>query len=170
MRLVRNAVVGIFAVIGVIASVHQLAGQGASPLNGLTPTHVGIIVQDIEKSAQTFHDVFGVTVPPASLSGPISWPENPAGPVQWSVKLTTFKLGSLTVELVEPVNGPGPHRAFLNKFGQGLHHVAFAVPDRQSAFAFLRGKGGTQVSSTYVDLKDLLGFTVEIAPAARVAQ
>ena len=33
---------------------------------------------------------------------------------------------------------------------------------------FLRGKGGVQVSSTYVDMKDLLGFTVE--PMTRPAR
>lgn len=167
---IRNTIVVVFAIIGVVASVRELTGQNAGPMAGAVAMHVGIMVhEDVDQTAKRFQEVFGVTVPPARASGPISWPDNPAGPgVQWSVKLTSFPLGGLTIELVEPVSGPGPHRAHLDRFGQGLHHIAFGVDDPKSAFAFLRSKGGTQVSSTYVDMKDLLGFTVE--PMARPAR
>ena len=163
----RSAIITVFALIGVVASVQRLVGQNDSPLDGAVTTHVGVIVHDIDETARVFEDVLGVTVPPAREAGPISWPGNPAGPVEWHLKLTSFQLGSLTIELVEPVTGPGPHQAHLDQFGQGLHHIAFGVADREAAFAYLRGKGGTQTSSTYVDFKDLLGFTVEVAPAPR---
>lgn len=170
MQQLRKTIVPAFAVLGVVALAQQLSGQGASPLMGAPPTHVGIIVRDVDQTAKQFEDVFGVKVPPAQTAGPISWPENPAGPnVQWRVKLTSFSLAGLTIELVEPLDGPGPHRAHLERYGQGMHHLAFAVPDRPAAFAFLRHQGGRQTSSTYVDLKELLGMTVEIAPTPRTA-
>ena len=166
----RKAIVTIFALIGVTTSVQRLVEQNASPIDGAVTTHIGIMVHDVDATARVFEDVFGVTVPPAREAGPISWPDNPAGPVEWYVKLTSFQLGSLTLELVEPVTGPGPHQAHIDRFGPGLHHIAFAVDDREAAFAYLRGKGGTQTSSTYVDFKELLGFTVELAPAGRPAR
>ena len=164
MRTVRNALVALFTIIGLVTTVRELTGQRSRPWGDLTPAHLGIIVRDVDRAARSFEDVFGVTVPQARESGLTSWPDNPAGPVQWRVKLTSFKMGALTLELVEPLDGPGPHRAHLEKFGQGLHHLAFFVPDRPAAFAFLRGQGGTQVSPTYVDLKEMLGMTVEVAP------
>jgi catechol 2,3-dioxygenase-like lactoylglutathione lyase family enzyme len=171
MRSLGKAIVAAFAIIGVVASVQHVGGQNVSPFAGQTPTHVGVIVHDIEKTSRMFHDVFGVTVPPIQTSQRITWPENPAGPdVAWRVRLTTLRLGTLAIELVQPLEGAGPHRAHLERFGQGLHHLAFAVADRSAAFAFLKSKGGTQASSTYVDLKDQLGMTVEIAPGARPAQ
>ena len=165
MRTVLRAVVGVFAIVGVVASAERLFGQDVTPLARPLPTHIGIIVHDIEKTARKFEEVFGIKVPPINTSGMTSWADNPAGAnVQWRVKLVSFPIGHMTIELVEPLEGPGPHRAFLDKFGQGMHHVAFAVQDRPGTFAFLKGKGATQVSATYTDMKDLLGFTVEVSP------
>src|SRR5262245_17001959 len=165
MRMLSRGVVGLFAVVGVIATVQRLASQDITPLAHPIPTHVGIIVNDIDKTAKKFEEVFGITVPPINTSGMTSWADNPAGAnVQWRVKLVSFTLGSMTIELVEPLEGPGPHRAFLDRFGQGLHHIAFAVPDRQRTFDFLKSRGARQTSATYTDMKDLLGFTVEVSP------
>src|SRR5262245_47975992 len=117
-RRIGNAIVVGFAVIGVIAMVRQLAGQSASPFATAATTHVGVIVHDLDKTAKTIEDVFGVKIPPAT-TGLTKW-DGPTGPAQWRVKLTSFKLGTMTLELVEPVEGTGPHRAHLDKFGQGL--------------------------------------------------
>jgi catechol 2,3-dioxygenase-like lactoylglutathione lyase family enzyme len=159
-----RAVVLAFALFGVFAFCRDLLGQAQSPFVNVTPIHIGVIVDDIERAARTYRDVFGVQVPPARDAGPNSWPGNPAGDVQWTLKLTSFKLGTTTIELVQPLVGPGPHRNHLERFGPGLHHLAFLVPDRDAAFAFLRSHGGRQTSATYVDFKDSLGMTVEVAP------
>lgn len=167
MKPVRLTV-SLFALVGVATLLGVATSQKRTPLADVTVAHVGVIVRDIDKSAKTFEEVFGVSVPPARASGLVSWPENPAGPVQWRVRLTSFQIGGVTIELVEPVEGPGPHQAFLSNSGEGLHHIALMVPDRSAAFAFLKAQGGRQVSSTYIDMKDVLGFTVE--PMARAAQ
>jgi len=162
-KLVR-ATVAVFALIGVLASARTLAGRQANPFAGAPTTHVGVIVRDVDATAQRIRETLGADVPPAFTSGKTVWTGDPSGPTSWRVKLTSFTLGELTVELVEPLDAAGPHRAHLERFGQGLHHIAFVTTDRPAAFAWLTSRGGTQVSPTYVDMKDLLGFTVEIAP------
>lgn len=164
-RAVLRVFVLAFAVIGVVSSAERLFGQASTPMAPVTPVHVGIIVRDADAAARKWADVFGIAVPPPKSSGYTQWTDA-AGPAQWRVKLTSFQLGSMTVELVEPLDTAGPHRAHLDRFGQGLHHIAFAVPDRAAGFAFLTAQGGVQTSPTYVDMKDLLGTTVEIAPTS----
>ncbi len=165
MGTLGKAIVMMFAVIGVAASVERLVGQGASAMAPVRPHHVGVIVKDVDATAKRFEEVFGITVPPAKASSYTQWATD-AGPVQWRVKLTSFTLGNLTVELVEPLDSAGPHRAHLDRFGQGLHHIGFAVPDRAAGFGFLTAQGGTQTSPTYVDMKELLGMTVELVPTS----
>lgn len=53
-----------------------------------------------------------------------------------------FKLGDLSIELLQPLRGRGPHRDHLEKFGQGLHHIALSVKNLESAIGFLLSKGG----------------------------
>lgn len=57
MRSLARSVVVMFAFIGVIATVQQLRGQAAAPLQGANFTHIGIVTKDITKTAQMFADV-----------------------------------------------------------------------------------------------------------------
>jgi len=41
-------------------------------------------------------------------------------------------LGSLSLELIEPVGGPSTWREFLDTRGEGVHHIAFHVPDTEA--------------------------------------
>lgn len=164
MQNLMRVIVWSLAFIGAVTSVRALAEQAASPFAGAPTTHVGVIVRDVDATVRRMQDTFGVSIPAATVSGKTVWNGDPSGPQEWRVKLTSFVLGNITLELVEPLDAAGPHRAHLDRFGPGLHHIAFITKDRAEAFAWLKGKGGQQVSPTYVDMKELLGFTVEVAP------
>lgn len=164
MRTFARIAVALLAVVGAATTIRTVAGQAASPLARAPVTHVGVIVRDVDATVRRMEETFGIRIPAPFVSGKTVWNGDPSGPKEWRVKLTSFVLGGVTLELVEPLDEAGPHRAHLNQFGQGLHHIAFATPDRGAAFAWLTGKGGQQVSPTYVDMKELLGFTVEVAP------
>lgn len=45
------------------------------------------------------------------------------------VEVVTFAAGGGWLELIRPVDPDGPIARFLAKRGEGLHHVAFGVPD-----------------------------------------
>lgn len=166
MRLVANTLVIGFALVGVVATIQELRGQTAqagSPLEGATVGHIGIIVRDINATAKQFQEVFGVTVPPAMDYGPLRFHTDVPGSENSKVKVVMFKLAGLSVELIEPVQGPGPQKDFLDRFGPGLQHIAFGgVKDNLAAIRFLESRGGKRTQVNYVDMKDLLGFTAEI--------
>jgi hypothetical protein len=88
------------------------------------------------------------------------------------VKFAQFKIGDITFEMIEPVAGPGPHMDHIDKSGQGLQHIVFTMPDAKGAIDALVARGGSLTMSNYVDMKDPLGFTAEIAgpPQARPGQ
>ena len=170
MKTLGKSILAVFAIIGVIASIQQLRGQSATPLEGATISHVGIIVNDIDKTVRLFEEVFGIMVPKAREVGPLTFPTDVPGSANSRVKYTMAKVENLTIELIQPISGPGPHRDHLDKFGQGLQHIAFSVKDPQGAIRYLQSKGGKRTMSSYVDLKDQLGFTAEITGMPRSAQ
>jgi catechol 2,3-dioxygenase-like lactoylglutathione lyase family enzyme len=176
MRSIAQAVVIGFALIGVIATVQELRGQNAAPAAPLaagTFTHVGIVVKDIAKASQLFADVYGVT-PPAmprlyNYDGAgIPFPAGVAGNRNARAKLAQFTAGNVRIELIEPEGGPTAWSEHLEKFGQGVHHLAFGVPNIDETIRGLQARGGKWVMGTggqtfaYVDMKDQLGFTIEV--------
>jgi methylmalonyl-CoA epimerase len=60
---------------------------------------------------------------------------------QDGIDAAMLDLGSTHVELIAPT-GPGSSiSAFLEKRGEGMHHVAYRVDDIRAALAQLRGQG-----------------------------
>ena len=49
--------------------------------------------------------------------------------------------GGAAVELIRPLDPEGAIARFMEKRGEGFHHVAFAVPDVEAALDELRGRG-----------------------------
>ena len=163
MRLVGKSLVAIFAMIGIMVSVQHLRGQSTSPLDEAIPVHIGIMVNDIDATTKLFGEVFGVEIPPAREVGPLPLPADTPGAADSRVKFAGgIKIGNLEVEFIEPTRGPGPHRDHIDAFGQGLQHIAFQVKDPDAVKAYLLERGGKLTMANYVDMKDQLGFTVEI--------
>ena len=159
-----KTIVVAFALIGVTSSMRAVRGQSDSPLDGVSIAHIGIIVHDIDATSRIFEEIFGVDVPMVMEYGPLRFHTTVPGSDESLVKVVHFTLGELTLELIEPVRGPGPHQDHLDRFGQGLQHIAFdGVGGRElETIRFLEGKGGKRTMVNYVDLKDVLGFTAEV--------
>lgn len=58
-----------------------------------------------------------------------------------AVEVATFHSGPGWIELICPTDPEGPIARFLAKRGEGLHHVAYAVPDLPAALARLGDAG-----------------------------
>ncbi|OFY91549.1 MAG: methylmalonyl-CoA epimerase [Bacteroidetes bacterium RIFCSPLOWO2_12_FULL_31_6] len=52
-----------------------------------------------------------------------------------------FKAGESKIELLEATNNESPIHQFIEKKGQGVHHIAFAVEDIKSEMERLRKEG-----------------------------
>ncbi len=135
-------------------------------------TQVAIIVNDIEKTAQSFADLFGVPIPSINLTDPIEKSQAiyKGQPTKARAKLAFFNMGSLSLELIEPDHEPSTWREFLDTHGPGVHHIAFEVKGMQETVAFLEGRGMPMVQKgeytggryAYIDSQSPLSVMLEL--------
>lgn len=98
--------------------------------------HIGIAVKDLEKSNKLFAFLFGkehYKVEEVASEG---------------VKTSFFKSGPNKIELLEATNPNSPIARFLDKKGEGIHHIAFAVDDIKSEIKRLQKEGFTVLNET----------------------
>lgn len=91
--------------------------------------HLGIAVKDIKASNQIFEDLLGV--PPYKKEEVES--EN--------VLTSFFKIGESKIELLQATNESSTIHKFIEKKGEGLHHIAFDVEDIHAEIERLKEKG-----------------------------
>ncbi len=58
------------------------------------------------------------------------------------VRTAFFKIGATKIELLESTDAEGPIAKFIEKKGEGVHHIAFAVQHLQQALNEVSEKGG----------------------------
>ncbi len=120
-----------------------MATTRAEALGSNVMCQVGLIVRDIEKSAKAYADLFGMEVPAWSLTDPEEKAHTRycGQPTQARAKLAFFDMGSLSLELIQPVGGPSTWQEFLDAHGEGVHHIAFQIKGMDGQIALLEGKG-----------------------------
>lgn len=91
--------------------------------------HIGIAVKDIEASNNLFKALFGQShyklEPVAS--------EN--------VTTSFFKMGESKIELLQATHPDSPIAKFIEKKGEGIHHIAFDVEDIAQEITRLKSEG-----------------------------
>jgi methylmalonyl-CoA/ethylmalonyl-CoA epimerase len=172
MRALTKYLVVIATLIAVAASPDKVLTQDTSKLGNNVVLHIAVVVRDIEKSAHAYADLFGVDVPAASLTDPLEKTniQYNGKPTSGRAKLAFLRLENITVELIEPVGGPSAWQEFLQRKGEGVHHIAFRVKGMDEDIARLERKGGKMIqrgdftggSYSYVDLTKQLGVIVEL--------
>jgi methylmalonyl-CoA epimerase len=91
--------------------------------------HLGIAVRSLDDALRFYSGVLGMRATPC---------ETVAGE---KVKVTTLACGGPRIELLEPAAPDSPISGFLEKRGQGLHHVALQVDDLAAAVERLKAEG-----------------------------
>ena len=91
--------------------------------------HIGIAVKDLEKSNILFKQLFGV--PHYKIEEVASE----------GVKTSFFEAGPNKIELLEATNPESPIAKFIDKKGEGVHHIAFAVDDIYTEIKRLEKEG-----------------------------
>ena len=91
--------------------------------------HVGIAVKDLATSIKYYEDVLGLKC--------YSIEEVK----DQKVKTAFFKIGQTKIELLESSEPNGPIGKFIEKRGEGVHHIAFAVNEIEQALSEAEGKG-----------------------------
>ncbi len=93
--------------------------------------HIGIAVRDLNASNSLFEKLLGA--PHYKIEEVASE----------GVRTSFFQAGPNKIELLEALNEDGPIAKFLDKKGEGVHHIAFAVDDIVSEIARLTSEGFT---------------------------
>ncbi|MFV0540782.1 MAG: methylmalonyl-CoA epimerase [Aestuariibaculum sp.] len=91
--------------------------------------HIGIAVKNIEVSNRLFAKLFGK--PPYKEEEVTSE----------GVKISFFINGPNKIELLEATNGNSPIAKFIEKKGEGIHHIAFDVNDIEAEAKRLKNEG-----------------------------
>ncbi|MGB9779806.1 MAG: VOC family protein [Caldanaerobacter sp.] len=104
---------------------------------------IGIVVRDIEEALQNYAEFFGVEKPQWFWTDDYSKAHTKFNgrPTKARAKLGFFELGPLQLELIEPDENSSTWREFLDKNGEGIHHIAFGVKDMDRKIEELYRKG-----------------------------
>ncbi len=79
--------------------------------------HVGIVVRNLEDAYAFYRDTLGLAVHKVAVVE------------DQGVKAALLTVGNSEIELLEPINANGGVAKFLEKRGEGLHHVCFETDD-----------------------------------------
>ena len=115
-----------------------------NPMGTNIVTQVGILVHDIEKSIKDFAALLGMDEPGYITTGPIEETQGEfrGQPCDARAKLAFFNVGgNLTLELIEPDEKPSTWREDLDKYGEGVHHLAFVVNGMKQVVSRLEANG-----------------------------
>lgn len=104
--------------------------MGESVLGTRVITQVAIIVKDINMTASKFAAFLGLEKPQIIITDEYdkAQTEYRGKPSKARAKLAFIKISeNVDLELIEPDSGPSTWREFLDKNGEGVHHLAFVV-------------------------------------------
>ena len=98
-------------------------------MNAKRIEHIGIAVKSIEQARKFYEEVLGLKCYAIEEVH------------DQKVKTAFFKVGETKIELLEPTSADSPVARFIEKRGEGLHHVAFAVNNTAEALNEAEEKG-----------------------------
>lgn len=91
--------------------------------------HIGIAVKNLKDSSSIYERLLGVA----------SYKKEKVESEQ--VLTEFFKVGESKIELLEASSPDSPINKFIEKRGEGIHHIAFAVEDIEKEMARLKDEG-----------------------------
>ena len=98
--------------------------------------HIGIAVKDLDKANHLYTSLFGV-------------PPYKSEEVQSEGVITSFfRSGPNKLELLAATNPDSPIAKFIEKKGEGIHHIAFDVPDIEIEMERLKSEGFILLNET----------------------
>lgn len=98
--------------------------------------HIGIAVKNLDLSNEIFEDILGTS------SYKTEKVESEG------VSTSFFKIGPNKIELLEATREDSPIAKFIEKKGEGIHHIAFAVDNVEEEISRLQAKGYRLINET----------------------
>jgi len=98
--------------------------------------HIGIAVNNLSEANDLYEKLLGVA------------PYKTEEVASEGVKTSFFKCGESKIELLEATNESSPIAKFIEKRGEGIHHLAFAVEDIEAEIKRLTAEGFILLNET----------------------
>jgi hypothetical protein len=101
-----------------------MASQSGRKFQVKEVAQIGYAVKDIGPVVEKWSSLYGI--------GPWTYAENSGIDAKgrpWKARMALASVGSLQIELVQPVEGRIFQSRFLDTWGEGLHHIGFYVDD-----------------------------------------
>lgn len=137
---------------------------------------IGVVVEDLDQAIKNLGEIFGI--------GPfrvIDWP--PEGrtdiekyyygqPGEFTARMAFTELGSVELELIQPLNGQSIWADFLREHGGGIHHLRFNIEEIEPVQEYLAQNGivpaqhgsGIRPGTLWMNFasEDKVGFVIEV--------
>ncbi len=98
--------------------------------------HIGIAVKDMESGIKFYEKILGLKCYAVEEIK------------DQKVKTAFFMVGQTKIELLESTDENGPIAKFIEKKGEGIHHIAFAVNEIEASLQNLTNKGIELIDKT----------------------
>jgi methylmalonyl-CoA epimerase len=133
---------------------------------------VAVVVKDIDKARNSWAQVLGVKVPEVSIAE-----SNSSRPTLFrgvrsdaKARLAFIEMENLQIELIQPLGGKSIWQEFLDKNGEGIHHIAFMVTNINGVEKQFEVQGMPTVQSggwdggaySYIDASSNMGCILEL--------
>ncbi|MBS7653872.1 VOC family protein [Candidatus Bathyarchaeota archaeon] len=133
---------------------------------------VGLVVSDIERARALWAKLLEVEEPPIveTEDWDFTHMKFRGEASKGRAKLTFFKLENMVLEIIEPIGGPSTWQNFLEKHGEGIHHIAFVVENADESMRKLLENGASEEQKGrfkgggyfYLDSRKSLGAIIEL--------
>lgn len=174
MKDMKNILIMITLTIGLASfnSSSEPGGKQEPIITSKAVTQVAVVVKDIDKARIAWAKVLGVKAPEVSIAeSHFSRPTLYKGVrSDAKAKLVFFAMDNLQIELIQPLGGKSTWQEFLDKNGEGIHHIAFAVKNiggvekqfELQAMPTVQSGGWDGGAYSYIDASKQLGCILEL--------
>ncbi|MBI5375154.1 MAG: methylmalonyl-CoA epimerase [Candidatus Schekmanbacteria bacterium] len=98
--------------------------------------HIGIAVNSIESAGNFFSEILSLKPYDVEIIE------------SQKVRVMAFQIGESKIEVLEAISDESPIKKFIEKKGEGIHHIAYEVDDIRAALADLENQGVSLIDKT----------------------
>lgn len=92
-------------------------------------SHLGMAVKDLEEAREFYRSVLGLESSDPIIGG------------DGTIKVSMVEVGNTLIELLQPIGNEGVVAKFLEKRGEGFHHICYEVDDIDTEITALKAAG-----------------------------
>ena len=122
-------------------------------------SHLGIAVKDLEEAREFYRSILGLESSDPIIGG------------DGTIKVSMVEIGNTLIELLQPIGNEGVIAKFLEKRGEGFHHICYEVDDINAEVSSLKAAGmevlgeprpGAEGMSVFLHPRGTHGVLVEL--------